>query len=363
MVWSLRTCPLPVFVSKPNNDIFPANTAAVVLQNYCKQTRFSNGLKFLLKEISSNELSVTFAEPKSENRVIKNSDGDTEITCRIWCIPYIHEEHALNDCLLIYLSLNTDINETGFTQVLELNLARDIFWDEYARSYDRILPLVSFYQIALERHTSAIIQANSKNILDLGGGTANVAIPLAQYGCHVTLVDPSSAMLARARKKVINHKLMNHLEIIEQSAEEIHDFPAESFDAINVLLALFCMDDAQAVLKHAVRVLRPGGIMVFTEPTKTFNEDPLIETGEAELRLRSDWKELEFDWQVVASAGHRLGILIRELEDSSPQANQTKHKLRAENLSVELERLGCVVKSEMSSHLGQCRYIVAYKNG
>lgn len=43
---------------------------------------------------------------------------------------------------------------------------------------------------------------NPTSILDVGGGAGNQSIPLAQIGYNVTLLDPSSAMLDKARQQL-----------------------------------------------------------------------------------------------------------------------------------------------------------------
>src|SRR6185369_10368272 len=90
-------------------------------------------------------------------------------------------------------------------------------WASYAESYDRILPILPFYQEAVRRHVEALTGAGIRKVIDVGAGTGNVAVPLASRGVEVTAVDLSNAMLDQLRGK-IQSGLPGRIEIVEQDA-------------------------------------------------------------------------------------------------------------------------------------------------
>ena len=68
------------------------------------------------------------------------------------------------------------------------------FWHGHAAVYDQHAGLTcsSLAQIGT---VTSIVEPES-SILDVGGGTGRFAIPLAQRGCRVTVVDRSEDMLS-----------------------------------------------------------------------------------------------------------------------------------------------------------------------
>ena len=60
-----------------------------------------------------------------------------------------------------------------------------------------------------------VSELSTKSILDFGGGTGLIALPLAKQAKSVTLVDIAEKMLEQARIKVKNQKLEN-LHLIQQ---------------------------------------------------------------------------------------------------------------------------------------------------
>ena len=140
-------------------------------------------------------------------------------------------------------------------------------WASYAESYDRILPILPFYQEAVSRHVEALTGAGIRKVIDVGAGTGNVAVPLASRGVEVTAVDLSNAMLDQLRGK-IQSGLPGRIEIVEQDAHLLERWPDAAFDGANVLLALFAMYEPRQVLREIIRVVRPGGLIVDGDPAE-----------------------------------------------------------------------------------------------
>ena len=104
----------------------------------------------------------------------------------------------------------------------------------------------------LEKHLSGI-----KTILDVGGSTGAFAIPLAQRGFDVTLLDISPAMLELARQKAKSAGL-DQLHIVEGNAADLSIFPDHSFDLVlNMDGAIsFCGSQSLQAIKESCRVCR-----------------------------------------------------------------------------------------------------------
>lgn len=107
-------------------------------------------------------------------------------------------------------------------------------------------------------------------ILDLGCGTGNAAIPLAQQGFEVTGLDSSAEMLAVARSKApgLDWRLG---EFTSFSTGTSFDLVVSLFDSLNNLLS------AVDLLRTARRVasqLRPGGLFFFDANTSAGLAEP-----------------------------------------------------------------------------------------
>jgi 2-polyprenyl-3-methyl-5-hydroxy-6-metoxy-1,4-benzoquinol methylase len=61
-------------------------------------------------------------------------------------------------------------------------------------------------------------------LVDVGGGAGNQSIPLARDGYQVTIVDPSAAMLARARARLAAEpaEMASRVQLIQASVTEAH---------------------------------------------------------------------------------------------------------------------------------------------
>ena len=108
----------------------------------------------------------------------------------------------------------------------------------------------------------------TKSILDFGGGTGLIALPLAKQAKSVTLVDIAERMLEQARIKIKNQKLEN-IDLIHQDL--LHKPLEQTFDLIIVSRVLHHMpnlDDSLAMFKEH---LTHGGqlfIADYTNPDK-----------------------------------------------------------------------------------------------
>lgn len=104
------------------------------------------------------------------------------------------------------------------------------------------------------------------SVLELGVGTARVALALAGAGFDVWGVDASPEMLELAAAKAVASPRGEHLHLVAGDAASPTDLPPGPFAVVLGAFNLLCNladDDAQAAcLAGATSVLAPGGLVV-----------------------------------------------------------------------------------------------------
>ena len=99
--------------------------------------------------------------------------------------------------------------------------------------------------------------------LDIGCGTGAIAVRLAQFGLHVTLLDASAPMLEFAKRAAREAGVTEKITLKHGDATQFANFfHTESFDVIVCHNILEYVDDPCAVLRSAARALRDRSSIV-----------------------------------------------------------------------------------------------------
>ena len=123
---------------------------------------------------------------------------------------------------------------------------------------------------------------SDKEILDFGGGTGLLSLPLAKQAKSVTLVDISEKMLEQARLKVEQQDIKN-VHFLEQ---DLLEKPLEKeFDLIVVCRVLHHMPDLDAALSLFHQHLKEDGQLLIADFTKTETNHHGFELVELENKL------------------------------------------------------------------------------
>jgi SAM-dependent methyltransferase len=143
------------------------------------------------------------------------------------------------------------------------------------------------------------------SVLDYGCGHGMAAVVLARHGARVTAFDLSAEYVAEARERAAANEV--HVDFLQADAHAL-PFADESFDAVwgNAVLHHLDLRLAGAELH---RVLRPGGVAVFSEP---WGENSLLRF--ARRRLPYLGKERTRDEEPLRRSG------LEALRESFPNA-------------------------------------------
>jgi demethylmenaquinone methyltransferase/2-methoxy-6-polyprenyl-1,4-benzoquinol methylase len=134
-----------------------------------------------------------------------------------------------------------------------------------ARRYDLMNDLMSggMHRLWKDRFVARVKPRPGEAILDMAGGTGDVAFRMARRGAQVTVADINRDMLEvgveRARRRGIEGLLW-----AEENAERL-SFADATFDAYTIAFGIRNVTDIPAALKEAYRVLRRGGRLFVLE--------------------------------------------------------------------------------------------------
>lgn len=98
-------------------------------------------------------------------------------------------------------------------------------------------------------------------ILDVGGGTGGFAVPLAELGYSLTVVDPSPDSLAALERRAAEAGVADRVIAKQGDASDVVSLlGTESVAAVLCHSVLEVVDDPATALQGLVEVMQPGGI-------------------------------------------------------------------------------------------------------
>lgn len=136
-----------------------------------------------------------------------------------------------------------------------------------ASSYDLMNDAMSggMHRLWKDRFVRRVKPRSGEQILDMAGGTGDIAFRLAESGASITVADINPAMLevgmARAQKRgfASGRKPDAGALVWSEANAESLTYPDRFFDAYTIAFGIRNVTDIPAALKEAHRVLRRGG--------------------------------------------------------------------------------------------------------
>ncbi|MEO8827866.1 methyltransferase domain-containing protein [Lapillicoccus sp.] len=105
-------------------------------------------------------------------------------------------------------------------------------------------------------------------VLDLGGGTGGLAVPLAALGHHVTVLDPSPDALAALERRAAEYSVADRITARQGDTDSLADTETlvdlvsdGAFDLVCCHGVLEVVDDPAGALAGVASVLAPGGYL------------------------------------------------------------------------------------------------------
>ncbi len=108
----------------------------------------------------------------------------------------------------------------------------------------------------------------SLRVLDLGGGTGGLAVPLAALGHHVTVLDPSPDALAALERRAAEYSVADRITGRQGDTDSLADAETladlvsdDAFDLVCCHGVLEVVDDPSGALAGVASVLAPDGYL------------------------------------------------------------------------------------------------------
>ena len=183
-----------------------------------------------------------------------------------------------------------------------------------ARRYDIMNDLMSggMHRLWKDRFVNRVKPRAGEHILDMAGGTGDVAFRMARRGAQVTVSDINADML-KVGKDRAEARSLNGLTWKVENAEAL-SFASASFDAYTIVFGIRNVTDIPAALREAHRVLKRGGRFYCMEFSS------------------SDWPGFSKLYDTWASnAIPRIGKAIADDEDSYRYLVESIHRFPRPN--------------------------------
>ena len=128
-----------------------------------------------------------------------------------------------------------------------------------ARRYDLMNDLMSggMHRLWKDRFVARVKPRPGEDILDMAGGTGDVAFRMARRGARVTVADINADMLKVGQERAARRELTG-LSWKVENAEKL-SFADGSFDGYTIVFGIRNVTDIPAALREAHRVLKRGG--------------------------------------------------------------------------------------------------------
>jgi ubiquinone/menaquinone biosynthesis C-methylase UbiE len=133
---------------------------------------------------------------------------------------------------------------------------------EYVRARERQVSFMAQKRLVIE-----MLAGVRGRLLEVGCGPAVMTPELAAMGFEVHAIDLSGEMVRRARERMAGHPLEKRCRFARGDFEQL-DYPDGFFDALLGMGVLEYLPAYARALRSAARVLKPGGVAVFTVPNR-----------------------------------------------------------------------------------------------
>ncbi len=149
------------------------------------------------------------------------------------------------------------------------------------------------------------------DIVDVGGGTGGMAIPLAERGHRVTVIDPSPDALASLERRAADGGVTDLIAALQGDAAGLADLvPAHEADAVLCHRVLEVLEAPEEALQAMAGALRRGGVLSLLVAQRHSLVLTQALAGHLALARRSYADPSRFDYERVIRIVEQAGFTV-----------------------------------------------------
>lgn len=119
---------------------------------------------------------------------------------------------------------------------------------------------------SLDAHHASPGANGPASVLDVGGGDGGDALPLAEAGHHVIVVDPSATLLRELRAGAAARGLGDRVRGVRGGLDDLHELGLARADLVLCHTVLQYRQDLRADVARLARLVAPGGLVSLVAP-------------------------------------------------------------------------------------------------
>jgi S-adenosylmethionine-dependent methyltransferase len=192
---------------------------------------------------------------------------------------------------------------------------------ETARPREFVAPLRQrlVSRLLAEVVSTISVSGQAPAVLDCGGGSGSSAVPLAQSGARVTVVDVSADALATLRRRAVEAGVDDLVFPMQGDVEALGEVvPGESFDLVLAHGVLEAIDRPDIALAGIAKAVRPAGrvSILVSNPVASVLSRALagdVSAALFELRAMHDTPGRLLDVVTVRAICDRIGLVVEQV--------------------------------------------------
>ncbi len=171
----------------------------------------------------------------------------------------------------------------------------------------------------IDQHLREHLPPPPVRLVDVGGGAGHQALPLARRGYDVTIVDPSAAMLERARARLADEssEVAQRVVLVRASAEEATRMVGSGgFGGVLCHGVIMYVEEQRPFVEALAELAQPGAVVsVVAKNAEVLASGPALE-GDWASALAAFETDRQINGLGLETRGHSLEGLSRLLADA-----------------------------------------------
>jgi len=139
--------------------------------------------------------------------------------------------------------------------------------------YDRGIRMLTLGRLDNTYDLLASYVREGRRALDIGCGTGALTLRAAAKGAHVKAIDVNPQMMEIAEKRAAEAELVHAIEFCEMGVAELEGEDPASYDVVmsGLCFSELTQNEVAYTLTQAIRMLKPGGLLLIADETTPKN--------------------------------------------------------------------------------------------